>query len=184
MNTNRLSKKVQTALIKQMTKEAHASQIFLSYGCWADVEGYGGIANFLYRHSQEERNHMIKFMRYILDRGGEAKVEAIPAPPANPKNLTDCFNKVFQHEVDNTTSIYELVDLALEEKDWATWNFMQWFVKEQIEEEKLALELIDKLKIAGGDSATDESLFNLDKSLETAPDEVPLPQEATSANPS
>lgn len=184
MNTNRLSNKMQSALISQMTKEAHASQIFLSYGCWADINGYGGIANFLYRHSQEERNHMIKFMRYILDRGGEAEVEAIPAPPANPKNLTDCFNKVFQHEVDNTTAIYSIVDLAFAEKDWATWNFMQWFVKEQIEEEKLALELIDKLKIAGGDNATDESLFTLDKTLEAAADEVSLPQEATAENPS
>ncbi|MFC4165660.1 ferritin [Epilithonimonas zeae] len=184
MNTNRLSYQMQNALIKQMTKEAHASQIFLSYGCWADVKGYGGIANFLYRHSQEERNHMIKFMRYILDRGGEAKVEAIPAPPENPQSLTDCFNKVFQHEVDNTTAIYDIVNLSFEEKDWATWNFMQWFVKEQIEEEKLALELIDKLKIAGGDSATDESLFTLDKALEAAADEVSLPQEATAENPS
>lgn len=184
MNTNRLSNNMQNALIKQMTKESHASQIFLSYGCWADIQGYGGIANFLYRHSQEERNHMIKFMRYILDRGGEAKVEAIPAPPENPQNLTDCFNKVFQHEVENTTSIYNIVDIALQEKDWATLNFMQGFVKEQTEEEKLALELIDKLKIAGGDKASDESLFTLDKSLEATPDEVSLPQEATAENPS
>lgn len=76
------------------------------------------------------------------------------------------------------------MDLAFQEKDWATWNFMQWFVKEQIEEEKLALELIDKLKIAGGDQATDESLFTLDKALEAAPDEVSLPQTATAENPS
>lgn len=61
---------------------------------------------------------------------------------------------------------------------------MQWFVKEQIEEEKLALELIDKLKIAGGDNATDESLFALDKALEEAPDSVSLPQEATADKPS
>ena len=183
MNTNRLSKKMQEALIKQMTKEAHASQIFLSLGVWADTEGYAGIANFLYRHSQEERNHMIKFMRYILDRGGKPKVEAIAAPPANPKTLTDCFNKVFESEVDNTSAIYKLVDLAFEQKDWATWNFMQWFVKEQIEEEKLALGLIDKLKIAGGDKATDESLFNLDKTLAQTPDDEPLPQEATADNP-
>lgn len=184
MNTNRLSYPMQQALIKQMTKEAHAAQIFLSYGCWAEGEGYGGIANFLYRHAQEERNHMTKLMRYILDRGGVPTIEAIPAPPQNPQNLTDAFNKIFEHEVDNTTTIYEIVNLSLEEKDWATWNFMQWFVKEQIEEEKLALELIDKLKIAGGDNATDESLFALDKALEEAPDSVSLPQEATADKPS
>lgn len=183
MNTNRLSPRMQEALIKQMTKEAHASQIFLSYGCWADVKGYGGIANFLYRHSQEERNHMIKFMRYILDRGGEARVEAIPAPPENPRNLTDAFNKVFEHEVDNTTAIYEIVNLSFEEKDWATWNFMQWFVKEQVEEETLALNLLDKIKVAGGANAKSDALYMLDKDLEQKPDDAKLAQDATADNP-
>ena len=81
-------------------------------------------------------------------------------------------------------SCIDILDLAFKEKDWATLNFIQWFVKEQIEEEKLALELIDKLKIAGGERATDESLFTLDKALEAAADEVSLPQEATEENPS
>ncbi|HAL52184.1 MAG TPA: dolichol kinase, partial [Sphingobacterium sp.] len=85
--------------------------------------------------------------------------------------------------VDNTEAIYNIVNLALAEKDWATWNFAQWFVKEQIEEEKLALELIDKLKIAGGDRASDESLFALDSSLEAMPDEVTLAREATADDP-
>ena len=77
MNTNRLSKAMETSLIKQMTKENQASQIYLSLGCWADTKGYGGVANFLFRHAQEERNHMIKIMMYILERGGTPKVEAV-----------------------------------------------------------------------------------------------------------
>lgn len=183
MNTKRLSDNMEKALSDQMNKEIHASHIFLSYGIWADDKGYQGIANFLYRHSQEERNHSIKFMEYILNRGGKPKVDAIPAPPKDPESLTDCFDGVFRHEVDNTTSIYRLVDLSLEEKDWATWNFMQRFVQEQIEEETLASNLIDKLKIAGGDRATDESLFTLDKTLQSAPNDVPLAQNATGENP-
>ena len=126
MNTNRLSNNMQNALIKQITIEAYAKQIFFLYACWADVKGYEKL-----------------LISYI-----------------------------------------DILDLAFKEKDWATWNFMQWFVKELIEEEKLALELIDKLKIAGGDRATDESLFTLDKALEAAADEVSLPQEATAENPS
>ena len=126
MNTNRLSNDMQNAVIKQMTIEAYAKQIFFLYACWADVKGHGEL-------------------------------------------LITCI---------------DILDLEFKEKDWATWNFMQWFVKEQIEEEKLALELIDKLKIAGGDRATDESLFTLDKALEAAADEVSLPQEATAENPS
>ena len=73
--------------------------------------------------------------------------------------------------------------MAFEEKDWATWNFLQWFVKEQIEEETLAMDLIDKLKIAGGDRATDESLFNLDKDLGKSADDAELARNATSENP-
>lgn len=183
MNTNRLSKAMETSLIKQMTKENQASQIYLALGIWADTKGYGGIANFLFRHAQEERNHMIKIMMYILERGGEPKVEAVEAPSKLPKTITECFNMVFEHEVDNTNAIYNLVNQSMDEKDWATWNFAQWFVKEQIEEEKLALQLIDKLKIAGGDRASDESLFSLDKFLENAPDEVTLSRESTAENP-
>lgn len=183
MNTNRLSKEIEAILNHQVTKEAEAAQIYLAYGCWADSEGFGGVANYLFRHSQEERNHMMKVMQYIMERGGTVKIKAVSAPPSNPKNLQDCFEKTFKHEVDNTNAIYDIVNLAHEERDWATYNFAQWFVKEQIEEEKLVMELLDKLKIAGGPNASDESLFNLDSQLANEPDEVPLARDATMQNP-
>jgi len=90
MNTNRLSKTLAVALNAQMTKEAHAAQIYLAYGAWATTQGFGGTANFLFRHAQEERNHMTKILEYILQRGAEASVIAIPAPPENPLNLVNC----------------------------------------------------------------------------------------------
>lgn len=183
METNRLSDAMEMSLIKQMTKENHASHIYLSLGIWADTKGYGGVSNFLFRHAQEERNHMIKIMTYILERGGTPKVETVDAPSVAPRSLTECFNMVLKHEIDNTNAIYELVDQSMEEKDWATWNFAQWFVREQVEEEKLALSLIDKLKIAGGDRASDESLFALDNFLESAPDEVALSTASTADHP-
>jgi ferritin len=183
MNTNRLSKTIEAALNAQMTKEAQASQIYLSYGAWADSKGFGGVSNFLFRHAQEERNHMMKILEYILKRGGEVKVTAIPAPPDNPPNIKACFEKIFDHEVDNTTAVYSVVKLSLQEEDWATWNFMQWFVKEQTEEETLALELLDKLKIAGGDKATDNTLYSLDRDLASAPDDARAAQDVTAENP-
>ena len=183
MNAKRLSKNVEEILNKQVTKEASAAQIYLSYGAWADSEGYGGVASFLFRHSQEERNHMMKVLRYITERGGRAQISALLAPPEDPSNLQDCFEKIFKHEVDNTTAIYEIVSLALEEKDWATWNFGQWFVKEQIEEETLIMGLLDKLKIAGGPQATSESLFYLDNQIGAQDDEVTLARDATVENP-
>jgi len=183
MNTNRLSEKMRAALNAQMTKEGHASQIYLSYGAWAAGEGYDGIANFLWRHSQEERNHMIKILEYILERGAKAKVEAIPAPSKNPTSVNDCFEKVFAQEIDNTESIYKLVKQSFDEGDWATWHFMQWFVKEQSEEETLALNLLDKIRIAGGEKATGSVLYSIDRDLEKAPDDAKLAEEKTAINP-
>ena len=64
--------------------------------------------------------------------------------------MQDCFEKIFAHEIDNTNGIYKIVKMSLDEEDWATWNFMQWFVKEQTEEETMVMNMLDKLKIAGG----------------------------------
>jgi ferritin len=183
MNTNRLSKTLAAALNMQMTKEAHASQIYLSYASWADRQGFGGIANFLFRHAQEERNHMMKILEYILKRGGEVHILAIPAPPENPSSINNCFEKVFSHEVDNTKAIYKLVKMSFGEEDWATWNFMQWFVKEQIEEETLSMKLLDDIKIAGGEKIGSSALYSLDRDLGKSPDEARSAQDVTAQNP-
>jgi ferritin len=183
MDTNRLSKKITEALNDQLTKEGSASQIYLSYGSWADSQGYSGIANFLFRHANEERNHMMKILEYILKRGGHVKIAPIPGPGADPVSVNNCFEKVFEQEKDNTKSIYKLVKLSFEEEDWATWNFMQWFVKEQTEEETLALNLLDKIKIAGGETAHNSALYSIDRDLEKAPDDAVMAQDVTAENP-
>lgn len=183
MDTNRLSTAMCTALNNQMTKEAHASQIYLSFASWADDAGYSGVANFLFRHAQEERNHMMKFLEYILERGAKPVIQAIPAPPSDPKNVYDCFSKAFKSEVDNTTAIYDCVNLSFDEKDWITWNFLQWFVKEQNEEETLFLDTLDKIKIAGESNASDDALYALDRDLGNTPDEAEVAREKTAENP-
>jgi ferritin len=179
MNTNRLSETLCKALNAQITKEAHASQIYLSYASWADAQGYSGVANFLFRHANEERNHMMKFLEYILERGGTVKIESIPDPGPAPLGIYDCFQKTFKQEVDNTESIYKIVKQSFDEADWATWNFLQWFVKEQTEEETLIMNMLDKLKIAGGEKASGESLYSIDRDLKSTPDEAELAQEKT-----
>ncbi|MBW2962245.1 ferritin [Mesonia aestuariivivens] len=183
MNTNRLSIPIEKILNHQVKKEATASQIYLSLGAWADSEGYAGMADFLFRHAQEERNHMIKVMDYIMERGGRVKITGIDDPVKDPENLQECLELVFTHEVDNTKAIYDIVNLSQEEKDWATWNFAQWFVKEQIEEEALVLDLLDKLKVAGGTKATPESLLYLDAQFNKMEDEVTLAREASGDKP-
>ena len=183
MDTNRLSKSIEMALNAQMTNEAHNAQIYLSYAAWANGSGYDGIANFLFRHANEERNHMMKILEYVLKRGGKVVVSAIPGPGPDPKSVNDCFEKIFKSEVDNTANIYNLVNMSMAEKDWATWNFMQWFVKEQTEEEALALDLLSKIKIAGGESAKDNALYTLDNDLSKTADDATLAQDVTVENP-
>ena len=183
MDKNRLSKTITAALNAQMTKEAHASQIYLSYASWAAGQGYGGISNFLFRHADEERKHMLKILSYTLKRCADVHISSVPAPPENPASIHSCFEKVFEHEVDNTKGIYKVVKMSFVEEDWATWNFMQWFVKEQIEEETLAINLIDKLKMAGGEKASSYALYSFDRDLEKASDKSVSAQDVTAVNP-
>ena len=183
MDTNRLSATLANALNNQMTNEAHNSQIYLAYGSWAADKGYDGISNFLFRHANEERNHMMKFLEYILKRGGKVVVTAIPDPGPDPTSVNDCFEKVYISEVENTAKIYDIVNMSMAEKDWATWNFMQWFVREQTEEETLAMDLLSKIKIAGGVNAKDDALYSLDKDLGNTPDDAVLAQDTTVENP-
>ncbi|MHA4806809.1 ferritin [Flavitalea flava] len=183
METNRLSPTLAKALNDQMTNEAHNAQIYLSYASWASEKGYDGIANFLFRHENEERNHMMKFLEYILKRGAKVVVTAIPAPGPDPTSVNNCFEKVFQSEVENTSKIYRILEMSMAEKDWATWNFIQWFVKEQTEEETLAMELLDRIKIAGGEKANDDALYSLDQDLKNTPDDATLAQDVTVEKP-
>ncbi len=108
---------------------------------------------------------MMKILTYVLDRGEQVVIAALVAPPGNPTSLKDCFEGIFLHEVDNTKAIYAVLKLSQAEEDWATWNFLQWFVKEQVEEETFAMELLDRLKHMGGDKPNPAALYELDKDL-------------------
>ena len=177
MKTKRISDKMEKLLNTQMTTEAYQAQVYLSYASWAEVNSYGGIATFLYGHMQEEREHMFKILKYINDRGGKTKEEAIKAPPADPKDLGDCLQEILKNEIDNSEKIDKIVNLAHEEKDWATFNFGQYFVKEQIEEETLINEVIDKYNLAATKDAKNGNLYDMDKDLTNASQEAETPRE-------
>lgn len=178
MKSKRISDKMEKALNDQMTREAFQAQVYLSYASWAEVNGFSGIAAFLYKHANEERQHMFKFIKYINDRGGKTKIEAIEAPPADPRDIQDCLQRTLQHEIDNSVAIDVIVNLAIDEKDWATFNFGQWFVREQIEEETLVSELIDKLNLATRGHERTANLYDLDRDISDAPQDVTIPQDA------
>lgn len=177
MNDRRISPKMEKLLNQQMTREAYQAQVYLSYGSWAEVNSFNGIATFLYKHSNEEREHMFKFLKYINDRGGSAEIEGIKAAPVNPANVSECLHAILKHEIENSKEIDKIVNLAHEEKDWATFSFGQWFVAEQIEEETLIKDIIDKYNLASTQIRENNNLYDLDKDLETAAQEATLPQE-------
>lgn len=174
MKTERLSKNLMKALNDQVTLEAFSSQMYLMLACWADDNLLDGVKNFMMKHSQEERVHMAKIIEYIQERGGKVTIEAIKKPGPLPKSILECFEMVLKQEIENTEAIYNLVNRSMEEKDWASWNFLQWLVNEQREEEKLALDLLDKAKLAGGTQMTDTAKFEFNKLIGNTGQEFPV----------
>ncbi|MBL4604196.1 MAG: ferritin [Flavobacteriaceae bacterium] len=146
-----LSKKIEDALNAQVTVEAESSQVYLAMASWAETLGFEGVATFMYAHSDEERQHMLKLVKFINERGGHAKVSELSAPPTEFGSFREMFENLFEHEVMVSSSINDLVDVTLQEKDYATHNFLQWYVSEQIEEEALARNILDKINLIGDD---------------------------------
>ena len=149
-----LSKTLQEALNKQLALEAASSQAYLAMHSWADIQpGLQGVADFFDKQAEEERVHMLKLLKYINERGGFAVVPALEQPIITYQSLKRVFEEFLRHELQVSESINDLVDLALKEKDYATYNFLQWYVSEQIEEERLARTLNDKLELIGEDKS-------------------------------
>nr|MBK9652732.1 ferritin [Bacteroidota bacterium] len=148
-----ISKKITELLNRQVSLESESSNVYLAMASWCEVKGYGGIAAFLYHHSDEERMHMLKLVHFINDRGGHALVPAIGKVKHEYKSANEIFESIYSHEKKVTGEINNLVDQCLKEKDYTTHNFLQWYVSEQIEEESLARTLIDKLNMIGNDKS-------------------------------
>ncbi len=149
-----LSKTIQEALNNQVAMEATSSQAYLAMASWAEIQpGLDGVTEFFYQQSNEERVHMLKLIRYVNERGGFAMVPALPQPIITFTSLQKVFEEFLKHEVMVSESINQLVGLALDERDFATHNFLQWYVSEQIEEERLARTLNDKLELVGDDKS-------------------------------
>ena len=142
-----LSKKIENSLNNQLSIEAYSSHVYLAMASWAENQGFPGIADFLYSHSDEERLHMMKLVRYINERGGSAIIPTLKKPEINYSGITELFEDLLKHEINVTLSINEVVHDCLQEKDYSTHNFMQWYVAEQLEEEALAHDILDKLKL-------------------------------------
>jgi ferritin len=146
-----LDKRIEKALNEQLLREGYSSQLYLAMASWTEQQGLEGSADFLFLHSDEERQHMLKLLKYINERGGVAEIAAMDSPPASYSSLTEMFQSLYEHEVMITEKINEIVQLCLELRDYTTHNFLQWFVSEQLEEEALARKVLDKINLIGND---------------------------------
>lgn len=158
-----ISENLQKALNAQIQREAEASHLYLAMASWCDKSGMPGAAKFLYAHSEEERGHMLRLFKYVNDSGSHAIMGEVPKPQENFESLMQVFEQVFEHEKKITKSINELVQSCLQEGDYSTFNFLQWYVAEQHEEEHLFQSILDKIKILG--DHPEKRLFWLDREI-------------------
>jgi len=144
-----LTKKVEKILNDQIEKEGYSSNLYLAMASWAEKEGFEGISQWLYAQAEEERMHMLKFAAFINERGGHAIVPAFAKPPVKFEGIKKMFEQVMEHEHFITKSINDIVALVIKENDFATHNWVQWFVTEQMEEESNVQKILDKLNLLG-----------------------------------
>lgn len=158
-----MKESVLNALNNQINMEFYASNAYLQYAAWADNQGLSGCADFLRTHSEEERQHMEKIYTYVIDSGEMPILGSIDAPETSFNSVEHLFKIVLKHEESVTASINALYELAFTEKDFATANFMQWFINEQHEEENLVNSVLDRIALIGLDSPS--ALYLIDQEV-------------------
>jgi len=144
-----ISKKMEEALNEQVNAELYSAYLYLSMATFAESKNFRGIAHWLKMQAKEELSHAMKIYSFIFERGGRVILKDIKQPPNEWPNFTELFKQVYEHEKHITQLIYNLVNMAKEEKDYATEVFLNWFIDEQVEEEDQARTIYEKLRLAG-----------------------------------
>lgn len=157
-----LSEKMLEALNKQINAELYSSYLYLSMAAYFESISLSGFAKWMEAQTMEEMAHAKKMYDFVNERGGRVILEAIDKPQTEWSSPLEAFEAAYKHEQFVTGLINDLVDLALQEKDHATNNFLQWFVGEQVEEEASASEIVDKLKLVGDRG---NAIFMMDREL-------------------
>ncbi|NUQ85123.1 MAG: ferritin [Anaerolineales bacterium] len=142
-----IGKAMEDAMNEQINKELFSSYLYLSMAAYFEAKNLPGFAHWMRMQADEEREHAMKFYDFILDRGGRVELKAIEAPKTDWNSNLEVAEEVAAHEAKVTASINALYELALKEKDYAAQVMLQWFITEQIEEEKSAAEIVADLKL-------------------------------------
>jgi len=157
-----INESVEEALNAQTNAEMYSAYLYLSMSASLSDKGLSGMAHWMRKQAEEEMEHAMKIYDYVIESGGKVILSDIAATPDQWDSAVEVFEHVYAHEQKVTGMIHGLVDLASVEKDHATQNFLQWFVKEQVEEEDHSREILDKARLIGNNGP---GLFVLDRDL-------------------
>ncbi len=157
-----LAQQLVQKLNDQINLEYYSSNLYLQMSAWCEFKGLVGCARFLREHATEELTHMRRLFDYVSETGALPEIGAIDAPDASFESIVDVFVATYEHEQHVTQRINELADAAFTNKDYSTFNFLQWYVSEQHEEEKLFKGILDKIEIIGTDG---KGLFYIDREV-------------------
>jgi ferritin len=157
-----ISETIQNAINQQIKHEFFSSYLYLSMSAYFETLSLPGFARWMRVQSQEEQAHAMKFFDFVNDRGGSVELQALDQPPSEFQSALDVFEQALQHERKVTALINQLYQLALKENDYATQALLQWFITEQVEEEKNAGQIVEQLKMTGGNPS---ALLLLDREL-------------------
>ncbi len=144
-----VSKKVLKLLNDQIVLESDSSQIYLAMASWAEHNAFRGTAAYMFRQAEEERKHMHKIIRFLLDTGERAEIPGITEPQADYRDIEEIFKESLRHEQLVTASIHKIFTVARDNNDYAVTSFLKWFVDEQVEEEQTAQRALDIIRLAG-----------------------------------
>jgi ferritin len=159
-----LSKTMVENLNAQINLEFFSSNLYLQMSAWCEDKGFEGAAVFMRKHATEEMEHMQRLFTYVSETGALPILGAIEAPKHEFTSLGDVFRETYEHECMITEQINKLAHVAFTSQDYSTFNFLQWYVAEQHEEEKLFKGILDKLELVGENG---QALFFIDKDLAT-----------------
>ncbi len=159
-----ISSKMAERLNEQLNREFYSAYLYLAISAHCSGEGFNGAASWFYNQYLEENAHALKMFRYLDDLNAEIKLTKIAAPDFKSSNFLETFKISLFHEQDMTNWLNELSDFAFQEKDHATYNLLQWYVTEQVEEESTLSNIIDQIKIVGDNG---HGLLTIDKELGT-----------------
>lgn len=158
----KISTRIQKVLNDQIEMEGYASSYYMAMASWCELTGYDGTASFFYKQSDEERQHMLKIIHYLNGIGVAAQVPKLRQPPSKFKSLESTLKTALQNEQIVTAAINKIVELAQKEKDHGTFNFLQWYVEEQRQEETKFEAILQKFDLIGRDKL---AINEIDKQL-------------------